>query len=149
MSTAVILDFGPGRFRFHLPMKRILEVERECGNKSILAMYSELSEAIGLTRDTEEPVLVPQGTARILDVYHVIRCAAFGGGERQDGEKTVPVSAIDAKQLVDEYVDGRPYAESFPTAWAILRATIEGVSLKKKPEPEPVTDPKPLTVEQS
>ncbi|MBB5709349.1 gene transfer agent family protein [Sphingomonas xinjiangensis] len=128
MDTAVTLAFGDGSYTFWLPMARIVEVERLCGDKSIVAMFEEFGAAIGLERDTDVARFMGFGSARIKDVYEVIRCAAIGGG----------ASPIDAKNLVDNYVDGRPYAETVPVAWAILNAAVMGVSLKKKaPEAEP------------
>ncbi|MBM3928761.1 MAG: gene transfer agent family protein [Sphingomonadales bacterium] len=130
-DTAVTLDFGPGRYRFWLPMARIVEIERLCGGKSILTMHDELGGAMGLG-DDDEPTFIGGGGGRIRDVYEVIRCAAIGGGEAELSGAPVKVSAIDAKVLVDEYVDGQPLAETIPVAWAILDAAIRGVQLKKK-----------------
>ena len=133
-DTAVTLQFGPGRFRFWLPMARIVEVERLCGDKSIVLMFEEMS--VGLGGEADAPVFFGAGPVRIKDVYEVIRCGAIGGGEWYDGDEAQPVSALDAKRLVDEYVDGRPMAETVPVAWAILNAAIMGVTLKKKAQPE-------------
>ena len=124
MHTRLTLDFGPGRYDFWLPMARIVEIERECGNKSILAMHDEMGHAMGIERETERQVFLGGGNGRIKDIYEVIRCAAIGGG----------TSPIDAKRLADEYVDGRPLSETLPVAWAILDAAIRGVQLKKKAE---------------
>jgi len=130
-DTAVTLEFGSGRYRFWLPMARIVEIERLCGGKSILTMHDEMGGALGLD-DTGEAHFVGGGQGRIKDVYEVIRCAAVGGAEAEVSGDTVKVSAIDAKRLVDDYVDGRPLAETIPVAWAILDAAIRGVQLKKK-----------------
>lgn len=110
------LDFGPGRYDFALPMARICEVERLCGDKSIVVMYEEMSAGIGLDRETDAPRFLGVGSARIKDVYEVIRCAAIGGG----------LSPGEAGDLVREYVDGRPYSETVPVAWAILHDTLLG-----------------------
>lgn len=138
MSDTLQLDFGPGRYTFRLPMARIVECERACGDKSIVTMYEEMSAGIGLSQDEAElPRFFGAGPVRIKDVYEVIRCAAIGGGEAIVAGELVKVSAPDAARLVTEYVDGRPYAETVPVAWAILNATIMDVRLKKKgPEPE-------------
>jgi hypothetical protein len=131
-DTAIDLHFGDAEYRFWLPMARICEVEKLCGDKSILVMHDELGQGLGKAPGQETVRLVDGGAARIRDVYEIIRCAAIGGGERRDGERVSKVSALDAKHLVDNYVDGRPLAETIPVAWSILRATIYGVSLKKK-----------------
>jgi hypothetical protein len=118
-------------------MARIVEIERICGDKSILEMHDQLGQALGMMPGAEDVHFIGGGTARIRDVYEIIRCAAIGGAERRDGETTAKVGPLDAKHLVDNYVDGRPLAETIPVAWAILDAAIRGVSLKKKaPEPE-------------
>ena len=127
MDTSITLSFGDGQHTFWLPMARIVEVERLCGDKSVVTMFEDFGAAIGLERDTEVPRFMGFGSARLKDIYEVIRCAAVGGG----------MSPNDAKSLVDNYVDGRPYTETVPVAWAILNAAIMGVSLKKKaPEDE-------------
>lgn len=139
-DTSVTLNFGDARYRFWLPMARIVEIERLCGDKSILAMHDEMSFALGFRQGSEDPVFVGGGTARIKDIYEIIRCAAIGGGERYDGEAKATVSPLDAKRLVDDYVDGRPLEETLPVAHAILHAAVHGVRLKKKavaPEESP------------
>ena len=138
MSDDLTLAFGRGRYRFRLPMARILEIERLCGDKSISTMYEEMSIGVGLDRDTMDPRYVGAGPVRLKDVYEIIRCAAIGGGEAEIAGERVAVSTIDATRLVDENVaDGRPglYAESVPVAWAILHHTLLGARLKKK-EPD-------------
>lgn len=138
MDTAVNLEFGDATYRFWLPMARIVEIERLCGDKSILTMWEEFGAAVGIQKDDGAAVFLGGGASRIKDVYEVIRCAAIGGGSCQCGDETKRVSALDAKALVDNYVDGRPYSETVPVAWAILNAAITGVSLKKKvSEPAP------------
>lgn len=135
MTDALTLDFGPGRYTFRLPMARIIEVERACGDKSIVTMYEEMSAGIGLgAEDGASPRFFGAGAVRIKDVYEVIRCAAIGGGEAEIAGEALKVSATDAARLVAEYVDGRPYAETVPVAWAILNHTIMDVRLKKKVE---------------
>lgn len=136
-DTAITLDFGDARYKFWLPMARVVEVERLCGDKSILAMHEEMGGALGIDQANDNAtVFMGGGDGRLKDIYEVIRCGAIGGNERHDGSETSPVSAIDAKRLVDNYVDGRPISETLPVAWAILNAAVMGVSLKKKAQPE-------------
>jgi hypothetical protein len=129
-ETAIELEFGDGRYRFWLPMARIIEIERNCGDKSIVTMLDEMSAAMGWTAgDDPAPAFVGGGPVRIRDVAEVIRCGAIGGG----------LAPLDAKRLVESYVDGRPLSETAEVAWAILTAAVWGVRLKKKVEPaEPV-----------
>jgi len=132
-ERSVLLQFGGGRYRFFLPMKGIVEVERLC-KKPIGVLYDELSGSIGLEKDTENPVYLIGGTASITDAYHLIRKAAEYGGQAEISGETVTVSSIDAANLVDEYVDGKDYDEFMPVAWAIVRHTLSGATLKKKAE---------------
>lgn len=134
MTDTLALDFGPGRYTFRLPMPRIIEVERLCGDKSIVTMYEEMSAGIGLNQDDDTPRFFGAGSARIKDVYEVIRCAAIGGGEAEIAGETVKVSPGDAAKLVADYVDGRPYTETVPVAWAILHHTLMDARPKKKAE---------------
>lgn len=127
MTDALTLDFGPGRYTFRLPMARIMEVERLCGDKSIVIMYEELSAGIGIERDTEAARFLGTGSARVKDVYEIVRCAAIGGGQAEIAGEVVKVTPMDAARLVAEYVDGRPYTETVPVAWAILHATLMDV----------------------
>jgi hypothetical protein len=141
VTDALTLDFGPGRYTFRLPMARIIEVERLCGDKSIVAMYEEMSAGIGIGRDDDEARFVGAGTARIKDVFEIIRCAAIGGGEAEIAGETVKVAPNDAARLVSEYVDGRPYSETVPVAWAILHHTVMDARLKKKAPEQVGTSP--------
>lgn len=123
MSDPLVTTFGGKEVAFSLPMKWVMVVERECGDKSIVTMFQEMDHAEGET-DKGLWVFHFLGAVRVKDVYEVIRCAAIGGG----------MSPTDAATLVNEYVDGRPYAETVPVAWAILRRTLLGTRLKKKEE---------------
>jgi hypothetical protein len=132
-ERSVLIQFGNGRYRFFLPMKGIVEVERLC-KKPIGVLYDELSGSIGLDKTTEAPVYLIGGTASITDAYHLIRKAAEYGGQAEISGETVKISSIDAANLVDEYVDGKDYDEFMPVAWAIARHTLSGATLKKKAE---------------
>jgi hypothetical protein len=141
VTDALQLDFGPGRYTFRLPMARIVEIERLCGDKSIVTIYEELSAGMVIGREDDEPVFIGSGPARIKDVYEVIRCAAIGGGEAEIAGETAKVSPIEAAKLVNAYVDGRPYSETVPVAWAILHHTVLDARLKKKARAEESTAP--------
>ena len=132
----ILLTFGDGRYRFFLPLKGEIEVERLCGNVPLATTYDDLASSTGQDKETGELVYVPGGRARRHQAFHVIRMAAQYGGEGEVGGEVVKVSAIDATRLAETYVEGRPFGESVPTAWAILQATLTGISLKKKDAPE-------------
>jgi hypothetical protein len=121
-STAdVILDFGGGRYRFYLPLKAEVEVERLCGNVPLGVIYDEFASSVGIDKATETPVYMDGGQAEL------------------DGE-VVDVSSIDATRLVEQHVEGKKFSEVIPTAWMILKATLSGIDLKKKDEAAASTD---------
>jgi hypothetical protein len=75
VTTSVELEFGPGRYRFFLPLKAQMEVERLCGNKAIGTIYDELCGSVGINQETGAALYLP-GPARAKDAYEVIRLAA-------------------------------------------------------------------------
>lgn len=133
MDTAVDLKFADGEYHFALLLPQIFELERNCGGpdsdgvrrgKSIFQIYEELSQGIGISAD-DGFAFMGGGKANAKDIREAIRLGLIGGGQ----------SPIDAKQLVDDYCfPVRPIAEGLGVAWAILRAAIEGVEVKKKAE---------------
>lgn len=134
-DTAIDLRFGDGEHHFFLPMARICEIERLCGvkdtPKSIEVMFDQFGQSLGLDPESGNPLYIGGGASILKDVYEVIRCGLIGGG----------MSPLEAKALVDSYVDGRPFAETVPVAWAVLNAAIRGVSLKKKADTPDETAP--------
>ncbi|MEN6450342.1 MAG: hypothetical protein ABFC96_07620 [Thermoguttaceae bacterium] len=140
-DTAIELDFGPGTFRFWLPIPQVIELERNCGSqrvgdtpavpKSMLLIYDQLGA--GLAADDGRPVYLGGGGAILKDIRETIRLGLIGGNSGMvDGEQ-VEVGPIRGKELVDEYVyPARPLVESVYLAWSILHAAINGISLKKK-----------------
>lgn len=147
-ERALIASFGGGKYRFFLPMKGIVEVERLCG-KPLGVIYDEMSASMGLEKATDNPVYLIGGTARISDAYHVIRKAAEMGGQAELAGEVVKVSAIDATNLVDQHVADADYDEFMPVAWAILRNTMSGATLKKKAEAERLARSKPSAADTS
>jgi hypothetical protein len=131
MDTGVDLKFADGEYHFALLLPQIFELERNCGgldadgarrSKSIFEIYEELSAGLGLSADGDA-VFIGGGKAHAKDIREAIRLGLIGGGQ----------TPIDAKQLVDDYCfPVRPIAECLGVAWAILRAVIEGVEVKKK-----------------
>lgn len=143
MDTAVDLKFANGEYHFALLLPQIFELERNCGGmdsdgvkrgKSIFQIYDELSAGLGLSVEGDA-VFMGGGRANAKDIRECIRLGLIGGGSGVVDGEPVKVSPIDAAQLVDDYCfPVRPIAECLGVAWAILRASIEGVELKKKPE---------------
>lgn len=133
----ITLAFGDGRYRFYLPLKAEIEVERLCGDTPLGVIYDALSASVGIDKETDAAVYLEGGPARRHHARHVIRIAAQYGGEAEIQGEAVKVSPIDATRLVEQFVDGRPFGEVIPVAWSILQATLTGVRLKKKPDAEP------------
>jgi Phage tail tube protein, GTA-gp10 len=145
VDTSIELEFGEGRYLFALPWPQIFELERGCGHieadgskrgKSIFQIYDETSAGLALSLD-EKPVFVGGGRANAKDIREVIRLGLIGGGTGNVAGEAQVVSPIDATRIVESYCyPARPLAESLGVAWAVLRAVIEGVELKKKAEPK-------------
>ena len=141
MDTALELTFGPGTFRFWLPLPRVIEIERNCGTprigdmpacpKSLFQIYDQLSGGLGLRDDA--PVYLSGGGAIVTDVREVIRCALLGGNYGYVAGQEIEIGPKKASDLIEEYVfPARPLVESVHVAWAILHKAITGIDLKKK-----------------
>lgn len=145
MDTAVILPFGDGQYRFWLPLPQVFELERVCGDVSLLAIEERLRGGIGQD-ETGAYVFAGGGSAMVREVRETIRLGLIGGnsGLTDDGE--TEVGPLRAKELLDLYsYPARPLVESALLAWRILHAAIFGVRLeegsKKKAETAPNENP--------
>lgn len=136
MDTAVTTEFGDGSYRFWLPLPQVFELERSCGDTSILAIEEKLRASVGYD-DEGKVSFVGGGVATVKEIRETIRLALIGGNSGMiDGEE-VEIGPIRAKQLVDLYCyPARPLAENAALAWLILSSAIFGVRLKKKAEGE-------------
>jgi len=105
--TSVDLDFGDGKYTFHLDIPRLKELQEKTGSGPP-EVLSRLAE----------------GRARIDDVRESIRLGLIGGG----------AAPLAAKALVERYVDERPLIEGIAYATLILGAAIIG---NKPPEADP------------
>lgn len=131
VSTSIDLGFADGSYTFALPIPQLLELERKCGNKSVFKIYDELSAGLGI--DNGEAVYLGGGAGMLTDLRETIRLSLIGGNAAMvDGEE-IAVGPRTALNLVDAYVyPARPLIEGQRIAWAVLKAAIEGVQLKKK-----------------
>lgn len=141
MDTATEVKFADGTYRFWLPLPQIIELERKTGDKSVFAIYDELSGGLGLKDDA--PVYLGGGGAHITDIRETIRLGLIGGNEGLTDAGKIEVGPLLAKQLVDDYVyPARPLIEGQHIAWQILHAAINGIQLKKKAEPAIAAKPR-------
>ncbi len=111
--TSIELDWGDGRYTFHLDIPRIEELQNKTG----------IGPSEILQRLTE-------GRAKIADIRETIRLGLIGG-------KTSPK---DAMRLVQLYVDQQPLVESIAYATLILGAAVIGnkpESDDKEEDPQP------------
>lgn len=134
-DTAVELKFADGEYRFFLPMREIVQLEREC-DKSVIQMCDEMGQSLGLSPGSADIHFIGGGPTRYLELRATIRLALIGGNKGMVDSVEKPVGPLTAKSLVETYVDGRPIAETLPVAWTVLNAAVMGVRLKKK-ETEP------------
>lgn len=152
MDTAVELSFGDGKYRFWLPLPQALELERKCGapagdkpavGKSLFTIFDQIAAGLGLMPD-ESAVYMGGGAAMITDVREVIRLGLIGGNHGVVDGVEVEVGPIRARELVEAYVyPARPLIEGQNAAWAILRAAISGIQVKKKAEGGEADNPGP------
>lgn len=138
MDTAVILPFGDGEYRFWLPLPQVFELERVCGDVSLLAIEERLRGGIG-QEATGEYVFAGGGSAMVREVRETIRLGLIGGNSGMVDGAEVEVGPLRAKELLDLYsYPARPLVESALVAWRVLHAAIFGVRLgegsKKKAE---------------
>lgn len=130
-DTAVELKFADGDYRFFLPMREIVQLEREC-DKSVIQMCDEMGQSLGMLPGSETAHFIGGGPTRYVEIRNTIRLALIGGNKALvDGEEK-EVGPLTARTIVETYVDGRPVSETLPVAWAVLNAAVMGVSLKKK-----------------
>lgn len=141
-DTRVELDFANGRYSFWLPLPRVLELERVCGNKSIFQMYDEMGAGLGV--QGVAPVYMGGGSAKVTDIRETIRLGLLGGNAGLVDGSEIEVGPITARNLVDEYTfPNRPMIEGLHIAWSILHAAISGISLKKKADEDQEADSSP------
>lgn len=139
MDTDLIAAFGDGEYRFWLPLPQVFELERVCGDTSVMTLEERLRGAIGHD-ETGEVLFIGGGAAMVRDIRETIRLGLIGGSSGMTDAGEAEVGPLRAKQLVDLYCyPARPLAESAVLAWRILSAAIYGVRLKKKADPgEPI-----------
>lgn len=145
MDTAVILPFGDGQYRFWLPLPQVFELERVCGDVSLLAIEERLRGGIGQD-EAGEYVHVGGGAPMVREIREVIRLGLIGGNSGMVDGAEVEVGPLRAKELIDLYsYPARPLVESALVAWRILHAAIFGVRLdegsKKKAGEAPSESP--------
>lgn len=134
-DTAVELKFGDGTYRFWLPMRELVQLEKETG-KSVLQMHDEMGQSLGLSPGDNKVQFLGGGATRFIEIRSTIRLALIGGNSGKVNGEEKPIGPLSAQAIVENYVDARPLAETLPVAWAILDAAVRGVSLKKKVPPK-------------
>lgn len=143
MDTDLLAEFGDGEYRFWLPLPQVFELERVCGDTSIMTLEERLRGCIGQSEDGEIG-FIGGGAPMVRDIRETIRLGLIGGNSGSVDGSEVEVGPLRAKQLVDLYCyPARPLAESAVLAFRILSAAIYGVRLKKKADQGGSTDPSP------
>ena len=138
METAVDIKFADGEYRCWLPLPQIFELERNCGDVSILILEERMRMAIGQEPETGEFVFTGGGAAMTKDIRETIRLGLIGGNHAITDAGQIEVGPLKAKDLVDAYVyPARPLGEGLVIAWRILSAAVFGVQLKKKASAAP------------
>lgn len=111
-SAEITLEWGDGEYLFALKMKQLEELERVC------------DAPIGVISNR-----LFTGQYKISDVVHTIRLGLIGGG----------MEPVQAKRLVEQYVDGYPIEtpndEKSPwrVAFVIMQVVFYGLDSIKPP----------------
>lgn len=140
METACEAAFGDGTYRFWLPLPQAFELERVCGDTSILTIEEKLRASLG-QGESGATEFLGGGGASVAEIRETIRLGLIGGNHGMVSGEEVEVGPIRARQLVDLYCyPSRPMAEGVTLAWLILSSAVYGVRLKKKAEAEVTTE---------
>lgn len=114
-----------GTYRFALPMPQMTELERQCGDRGIFAIYGGL--AAGRYRLDGQPVNAPhEGQGGSRDVFETVRLGLIGGGVGVVNGEQIKVTPQIAADLVDTYLRPAPMERAWNIAFAILDARING-----------------------
>jgi hypothetical protein len=141
LRVDLTVPFADGLYRFLLTPKEMEELQLLCGSLDrsgnrqpvgIFAIYGRLSRGRLVMENGDidwnnlSMMDAIQGEALVADCAQVIRLGLIGGDKAVvDGqEQRVPPAR--ARQLVDQYVLGRPIEEAWTLAFAILGARIGG-----------------------
>lgn len=110
-----------GREReFVLTFGSVMDLEQACGDGKESAAVGAIFQRLVTSK------------FRATDVYHTIRMALIGAGMGQ----------IEAKTLLAQHFDTRPYLENAGLAIDILTALMAGIEPDEKAEPE--GEPRPI-----
>jgi hypothetical protein len=126
LVSALELKFGDGEYRFDLKLPQLAELQEKCG-VGVGAIRARLGAGRYLLKATGAPYGNPD-EARFTaeDIYHSIRLGLIGGGGGIVDGRPVTVGGSEAKILADRYVLGRPLAEAWTVAYAVLAARVDG-----------------------
>jgi hypothetical protein len=149
IETAIERDFAGGRFWFALPVPAILAIERGPLTPSlrvreypvsIFQLYDDLSEGIGIDRDTGSPTLLPGARIFYGDLHNVLERALISAGSGEKDGEEIKVEDKLASRMVADYLPRHIEACAI-LVWDVMHATIKGVDLKKKADPDLTQDP--------
>lgn len=102
VNGAIEIDWADGKHKFNVAkFEQAFELEDKCGGIGLYEIWN----------------LVQTRRARVTHLVEIHRLGLIGAG--------MPPQA--ALKLVRRYVEGRPWAESFPSANLIMMAALVGV----------------------
>jgi len=137
------VKWADGTYRLFLPLKQLLELERNCGatdrdgilrTKSVYAIHEECGQGLGFNSETGEPAYLGAGNAHAGDIREAMRLLLIGGDAGMVNGAEIAVGPLKANQLCEDYCyPARPLVEAQYLVWSALDAAIRGVQLKKKP----------------
>lgn len=139
-DTAVDIPFAGGVYRFWLPVSKIIELERICGQrdssgllhaKSVTTIFDQIAACLGMAEEGE-PKWLGGGSPMIRDVHAVIRLGLMGGGQGSVGGEDVSVSDVRAGEMIESYCyPNVPFEQDCIIAGRVLHAVHHGINLKK------------------
>jgi hypothetical protein len=141
LSPEIDIAFADGEHHFALKLPQLVELEEKCGyldatgnkrKRGIVAIYADTRSGLAVNEGGEIVAVPAAGHASASDCREVIRLGLIGGG----------LDPVDARKLVERYVDTQPVVKAWVLAAAILRAAVEGYEPPKKAPPadEPASE---------
>jgi hypothetical protein len=134
MSTSFELDFGGGRFRFHLNDTQMRHIEfgtGEMGRRQPPIMLGTAYQRLLKGRfivDGKEVPSPAHAEFSVIEMNTIIRGGLLGGGGGVVDGKRIGWAEYDVDSYMKEYVYPMTLVERWELSLAILSAAVEGIA---------------------
>lgn len=141
MDTGLALEFADGEYFFQLKLPQIIELQQKCAyrdrqgsviNKGVLKIYQDVMAGRAVLDDGGHIGSPFEGEAGITEIQEIVRLALIGGNQKIVNDETGEVSALDAKRLVENYLQVLPVKDQWDLAASIIHGAVVGYTPKKK-----------------